>query len=311
LTLSEQDFTEDSLINLETITDFLRFAYSTFNSAELYYGHGTDNSWDEAVSLILGILYLPWDADKSLLQSRLTAKEKKLIAKAIQARVIGRIPVPYIVGEGWFMGLSFEVNPQVLIPRSPIAELLEIRLQPWLTIEPVRILDLCCGSACIGIAAAVVFAEAEVVVTDISEQALAVAARNIERHHVQDRVQVLQSDLFQQVTGKFDVILSNPPYVDSRDMSELPAEYHHEPRLGLASGEDGLDATRDILANSLKFLNPAGILVCEVGNSLTALLQLFPDVLFDCPEFERGGTGVFVLTYDQLVAHNDLFNAAC
>ena len=304
--LSEQHFSRHQLANLETVTDYLRFALSTFNRADLYYGHGTDNSWDEAVNLILGMLHLPWDTDKNLLQARLTAGEKQLLADALRKRVIDRIPVPYLTGESWFMGLPFEVSPDVLIPKSPIAELLEAQLDPWITRMPGRILDLCCGSACIGIAAARVFPEADVVASDISEAALEVASRNVTRHCVEQQVSLIRSDLLAQIEGKFDVILANPPYVDAKDLSELPAEFHHEPRLGLASGEDGLDLTRQILANAIDYLNPGGILVCEVGNS-QEVLQAVYSVEFIWPEFERGGTGVFVLTYEQLREHSGLF----
>lgn len=304
----EQDFSAENLANLETVTDYLRFAWSAFNNAELYYGHGTDNSWDESVSLVLGILRLPWNADKNLLQARLTANEKLRLAEALKKRVIDRVPVPYITGEGWFMGLAFEVNPNVLVPRSPIAELLEAQLEPWFDQSPARILDLCCGSACIGVAAALVFEEAEVVASDISATALEVASNNIARHHVQHQVSLVQSDLLQGIEGTFDVILANPPYVDARDMNELPAEFHHEPRLGLAAGEDGLDATRLILKYSMACLRPGGILICEVGNSQQALQDLYPEVDFLWPEFARGGSGVFVLTHEQFQAYQHIFN---
>ena len=307
MTPSDHDFQVGNLANLETITDYLRFTLSTFNSADLFYGHGADNAWDEAAHLILGVLNLPWETDKSLLQSRLTSSEKQVLGRALHARVIDRLPVPYILGEAWFMGMPFEVTPEVLIPRSPIAELLENRLEPWCADEPTRILDLCCGSGCIGIGAAHVFEQAEVVISDISQSVLAIAARNIARYQLDDRIRAVKSDLFQAIDGKFDVILSNPPYVDAHDMCELPTEYRHEPKLALASGEDGLEATREIIADALNYLNPGGLLICEVGNSLEALLQQYPDLLFLCPEFERGGDGVFVLTREQLAEYKDHF----
>jgi len=303
-------FDEDNLSALDTINDFLRFALTVFNQNDLFYGHGTDNSWDEAVSLVLGMLSLPWDVDKGLLNGRLTANEKGDLVRAIQRRVIDRVPVPYITGTSWFMGLPFNVTTEVIIPRSPLAELLGNRMEPWLDREPERILDLCCGSACIGIGAASVFNEAEVVASDISTEALTVAASNIQKHQLNDQVNLVQSDLLQSVPGRFDLILANPPYVDEQDMHDLPAEYRHEPRLALAAGDDGLDLCRRILADALDYLQPGGLLVCEVGNSLDALLTLFPEVAFICPDFEHGGTGVFVLTDKELKNYRDVFKSA-
>jgi len=297
-----QDFSAQDLSDLETVTDFLRFAYSLFNSHQLHYGHGTDNSWDEAVNLVLGLLKLPWNADKSLLNSKLTKFEKTGLVSALQRRVVDRVPVPYITGESWFMGMPFEVSPDVLIPRSPLAELLLKRLEPWLGSEPTQILDLCCGSGCIGIGAARVFEAATVTVADISEPALNVARRNIDRHHLQDRIKIIKSDVWENIATKYDLILSNPPYVDAQDMVDLPAEYQHEPALGLAAGSDGLDITRTILAGALSYLLPGGTLVCEVGNSLSALLNHYAQVPFICPELEHGGMGVVLLTYEQLQA---------
>ncbi|OZG73669.1 ribosomal protein L3 N(5)-glutamine methyltransferase [Hahella sp. CCB-MM4] len=304
-------FDANTLAPLQTIQDYLRYAYSKFREADLFYGHGTDNAWDEAVHLVAGVLHLPWDVSPSLLAGRLTDMEKEALAIALKRRVVDREPVAYILGESWFMGLPFKVTPDVLIPRSPLAEMLTDELQPWLEgLYPERILDLCCGSGCIGIAAAYVFEDTEVVMTDISDPAIDIARENIDRHAVSDRVTVVKSDLLGDVEGTFDVILTNPPYVDQPDMTSLPPEFLHEPRLGLESGEDGLDATKKILADAANYLNEGGILVCEVGNSIDALFEQFPDVMFICPEFEHGGHGVFVLTKEQLVAHQDQFKAA-
>ncbi|WP_020408832.1 50S ribosomal protein L3 N(5)-glutamine methyltransferase [Hahella ganghwensis] len=304
-------FDAKTLAPLVTIQDYLRYAYSRFREAGLFYGHGTDNAWDEAVHLVTGVLYLPWDVSPSLLNAKLTDVEKEQLVTALRRRVVDREPTAYILGEAWFMGLPFKVTPDVLIPRSPLAEMLTDELQPWLgDIYPERMLDLCCGSGCIGIAGAYVFEESEVVLSDISDSAIDIAKENITRHQMGDRVSVIKSDLFDQVEGSFDVILTNPPYVDLPDMQSLPPEFLHEPKLGLESGSDGLDATKRILATAADYLNEGGILICEVGNSIEALFEQFPDVLFICPEFEHGGHGVFVLTKDQLMEHQVEFKEA-
>lgn len=284
------------LSELHSIRDYIRYCWSSMNREDLYFGHGTDNAWDESVHLVLGLLHLPWDMDQRLLDARLVTAEKEVILAGLARRVGAREPLPYILGEAWFMGMPFEVTPDVLIPRSPIAELLEKRFQPWVDeIQPQRILDLCCGSGCIGIAAALVFGEAEVVLADISPEALLVAQRNIRRFGLEDRVSVVLSDVYSGIEGTFDLILTNPPYVDAEDMNSLPPEYHHEPRLGLESGGDGLDCTRKILAGAVTHLSDEGLLVGEVGNSLPALLDAFPTLPFVLPDMEQGGEGLFIL----------------
>ena len=286
---------------LQTLRDFVRYAWSVFNRRRLHYGHGSDNPRDEAFHLVLGSLGLPWDIEAHFLDARLTSSEKRNLAQALRLRVEQRLPLPYILGEAWFMGLSFEVNRDVLIPRSPIAELLRNRLQPWVEdLQPRRILDLCCGSGCIGIAAALVFEDAEVVISDISPAALEVARRNVVRHGVGERVTVVQSDLYAGLEGRFDLILTNPPYVDEDDMASLPAEYLHEPRLGLASGADGLDCTRRIIEQARGYLTDEGLLLGEVGNSLPALLANYPDLPFVLPDLEYGGEGLFLLSAADL-----------
>ncbi len=304
-------FDAKTLAPLATVQDFLRYAYSRFREAELFYGHGTNNAWDEAVHLVLGVLHLPWETDPTLLVGKLTEFEKNNLAEALRLRVDERVPVAYILGEAWFMGLPFKVTKDVLIPRSPLAELLENELQPWLEdLAPRRILDLCCGSGCIGIAAGMVFPDSEIILSDISQAALRVAESNIALHHANEQVTAVESDLFNNIEGTFDIILTNPPYVDQPDMDSLPAEFLHEPRLGLESGQDGLEATRQILARAGEYLNEGGFLVCEVGNSIDALFEQFPGVMFVCPEFEHGGHGVFVLSYSQLLDHQAEFRAA-
>lgn len=289
---------------LETIRDVLRWTVSRFNEAGLYYGHGTDNAWDEALALILPSLHLPHDSDPSILDARLTQKEKDTLSQLIRKRIHDRIPVPYLTHQAWFAGLPFYVDERVLIPRSPLAELIETQFEPWIPAEDIhRILDLCTGSGCIAIACAKAFPEAEVDASDISEAALAVAKMNVLRHDVEEQVTLLLSDLFTQLPKKqYDLIISNPPYVDAEDMASLPDEFRHEPQLGLASGDDGLDAVKVILKQALSFLHPKGHILIEVGNSEHALAEKYPHIPFTWIEFQRGGGGVFLLSAKDLKA---------
>lgn len=288
--------------DLITVRDYLRYAASRFSEAGLYFGHGTDNVWDEAVLLVMRSLHLPLGNNTLFLEARLTRDERQLILERIDRRVQDRKPVAYLIGEAWFMGLPFKVDERVLVPRSPMAELLESGLQPWLADHPVaRVLDLCTGSGCIGIAAATVFADAEVDLSDVSAEALEVARANIELHGLEDRVHTIQSDVFDGTSERYDVILSNPPYVDAEDMADMPDEYHHEPRLGLEAGQDGLDIAHRILAKAAEHLNPGGLLVVEVGNSWWALDEAYPQLPFTWLEFDNGGDGVFLLTREALV----------
>lgn len=288
--------------DLITVRDYLRYAASRFSEAGLYFGHGTDNVWDEAVLLVMRSLHLPLENNTLFLEARLTRDERQLILERIDRRVQDRKPVAYLIGEAWFMGLPFKVDERVLVPRSPMAELLESGLQPWLADHPVaRVLDLCTGSGCIGIAAATVFADAEVDLSDVSAEALEVARANIEIHGLEDRVHAIQSDVFDGTSERYDVILSNPPYVDAEDMANMPDEYHHEPRLGLEAGQDGLDIAHRILAKAADHLNPGGLLVVEVGNSWWALDEAYPQLPFTWLEFDNGGDGVFLLTREALV----------
>ncbi|PVY78251.1 [LSU ribosomal protein L3P]-glutamine N5-methyltransferase [Tamilnaduibacter salinus] len=287
--------------DLLTIRDWLRYACTRFASHDLYYGHGTDNVWDEAVFLVLRSLALPLDDNAVFLDARLTREERQRLAERIDRRVHDRVPVPYLIGEAWFMGIPFHVDERVLIPRSPLGELLANELQPWVGGRPVeRILDLCTGSGCIGIGAALVFDEAQVDLTDVSEDALGIARENIVLHGVEDRVHAIQSDVFEGVTGRYDVILANPPYVDAEDMADIPAEFRHEPSLGLAAGDDGLDVVRRILTGAADHLTPGGVLIGEVGNSEVALEAAFPMLPFTWIELEQGGHGVFLLQEEDL-----------
>lgn len=294
------------LDELESIRDFVRFSLSHFHEERLYFGHGTDNAWDEAVQLVLNAVHLPWNTRPEVLDARLTRSEKRRILEYLRQRVVERKPLPYITGEAWFMGLAFSVDERVLIPRSPIAQLIEQEFEPWLRPGPVnRVLDLCTGSGCIGIATALAFPEAEVDLVDISADALEVARTNIARYELSDRVQVVESDLFAALapTRTYDLIVSNPPYVDAADLASMPAEYRHEPALALGSGVDGLDITRQILRQAATHLTQQGLLVVEVGNSEVHLMEQYPQLPLIWVELEAGGNGVFVITAEELRAH--------
>ncbi|WP_394129846.1 50S ribosomal protein L3 N(5)-glutamine methyltransferase [Shewanella maritima] len=303
-------FVDEAVTELRTIGDMLRWAVSRFNDADIYYGHGTDNAWDEAISLVFHALHLPEEIGQQVLLSNLTSSEKHKIVELIIRRVRERLPVPYLTNKARFAGLDFYVDERVLVPRSPIAEMINNQFSPWLYNKQVnRVMDLCTGSGCIAIACAYAFEDAEVDALDISEDALEVAQINIESLGVMDRVFPIQSDIFSNIPKgpQYDLIVSNPPYVDEEDISDMPEEYHHEPELGLASGRDGLDLTKRILANAADYLTEDGVLVVEVGNSMVHLMQQFPDVPFTWVEFEFGGDGVFVLTRDQLLENESLF----
>ena len=295
------DTQSDAIQHLQTVRDWLRFAVSRFSVGEVYCGHGTDNLWDEAVQLVMQTLHLPMMDNTQYLDARLTNAERETLFERIEKRVSDRIPVPYLTGEAWFMGLPFEVDERVLIPRSPMGEFLLEEGGPWLNGRPVeRILDLCSGSGCIGIAAACQFPEARVDLADISPGAREIAERNIQRYGLSDRVNAIESDLFEALEGPYDLILANPPYVDAEDMADLPPEYQHEPALGLAAGPDGLELMARIVRQAHRYLAPDGVLVGEVGNSQPALEAAFPGLPFTWLAFENGGHGVFVLDAEAL-----------
>ncbi len=287
--------------SLQTIRDYIRWGASQFIAAQLYFGHGTTNAWDESEFLVLDALHLIPPLDDIWLDSRLTQEEKIQIVDHLQRRINERIPAAYIAGRMWFAGLMFYVDERVLVPRSPIAELIDKKFSPWLKKSPDRILDLCTGSGCIGIACAMVFPDAEVQLSDISFEALEVADQNIQYHNLFDRVFPIQSDCFENLQGqKFDLIVSNPPYVDEEDLADMPDEYHAEPSIGLASGADGLDFTRRLLREAADYLTDDGILVVEVGNSWVALAEAYPHLDLHWVNFERGGDGVFVISAKEL-----------
>ncbi len=280
---------------LVTVADYLRYAASTFGAADLVYGHGTDNPWDEAVALLAGSLDLPWDRIQFVTEARLLPDERARLADRIEQRVRARVPVAYLTGVAWFAGLAFHVDQRVLIPRSPIAELIDQRLAPWLPREPRRLADLCCGCGCIGIALAEAFPAARVDLLDNSADALAVADINIARHDLQARVRAIQADLLPDDAGTYDVIVANPPYVSEAEMSRLPPEYRHEPRDALAAGADGLDVVARILAQASVHLADDGILVLEAGDAAPLMPERWPEIAFMWPEFEHGGHGVAVI----------------
>lgn len=296
------DYTEKDCLELETINDFLRFAYSWANQSDLFFGHGTDNAWDDMRQLILGSLALPYDCPAELLESRLLTKEKKQLYRQMHQRIVQRIPVPYLTHEAYFFGLPFYIDERVLIPRSPLAELIETQFAPW--IDPLkveRVLDMCTGSACIAIACCYAFPDAEVDAVDISADALAVARINQEKHEVEEQLQLIRSDCFNDLVDvRYDIIVSNPPYVGSEEMKTLPEEYRHEPTLALEAPNNGLAIVDNILRHAYNYLTEEGILVVEVGNSDELVMETYPDMPFTWLEFEEGGHGVFLLTAQQL-----------
>lgn len=294
--------TQELCNELQTITDFMRWGASQFVKAELSYSHGMSSPLDESVYLVLRSLHLPVDTPDVYWNSNLTKNEKQTVVCTLLKRIDERIPAAYIMKEGWFAGLQFYVDERVLIPRSPIAELIEHQFAPWVNPDEVEsVLDLCTGSGCIGIACAYAFPMAEVDLADISDDALEVAKINVDKHDAQQRISVIKSDLFKGLEGKqYDIIVSNPPYVDAEDIAGMSAEFHHEPELGLSSGDDGLECTREILKEAASHLTAEGILVLEVGNSQYALAEEYPQLPFEWVDFERGGDGVFVITKAQL-----------
>lgn len=288
--------------------DALRWAVTAMQSADVYFGHGTDNAYSEAQLLLGHVTQLNFEQLAMFEQAHLQEHELDEFVSLVTTRIEERKPAAYLIGQAWFAGLPFIVDERVLVPRSPIAELIEKRFTPWLAQEPKRILDLCTGSGCIAIACAYAFDEADIDALDLSLDALAVAEENIAMHGLEERVIPIQSNLYDGVPKqRYDLIVTNPPYVDAEDMADLPDEFRHEPELGLAAGDDGLDLVRTILREAPEHLTEHGVLVCEVGNSWVALAEEFPEVPFDWVEFERGGDGVFVLTYADLVAHREKF----
>ena len=300
----------DDDARLTTLRDFVRWGASRFNEAGLFFGHGTDNALDEALALVLHVLHLSHDLPESYLQSAVTADERAAIVELFSRRIDERIPAAYLTRKAWFCGMELYVNEHVLVPRSPIAELIENGFAPWVDPDGVEaVLDLCTGSGCIALGCAHAFPDARVDAVDISPEALVVARRNVDQHRLQDRVDVIESDLFDALEGRsYDLIVSNPPYVGEEELRGLPPEYWREPAIGLAAGEEGLDVVTRILRQSSRFLSRDGIIVVEVGSAADALTARYPEVPFLWLDFERGGEGVFLLTADQLDEYQAIFD---
>lgn len=287
---------------MRTVSEWIDWAARRFEAAGLHYGHGTDNSGDEAAWLVLHAIGKSLNAGDDIGAEVVDRSGAEAIEKVVDERIERRCPAAYLTGTSWFAGLEFEVGPQVLVPRSPIAELIEDGFEPWIEADAVRsILDLGTGSGCIAIACAMRFAAARVVASDISEGALAVAGRNVERHGVADRVKLVHSDLFDSLgQEKYDLIVSNPPYVPHRRLRDLPGEFRAEPAVGLVSGMEGLEIPLRIIARAGRHLGERGILVCEVGESRDGLQQALSKVPFLWLEFSSGGEGVFLLEQPQM-----------
>ena len=288
---------DDTTNSLLTVGDYIRWAASGFEQAGLHYGHGTTNAIDEAAALVLGALKLPPDLHPAYFASRLTLAERKRLVAVITERIEQRRPVPYLLGEAWFCGLAFEVDERVLIPRSPLAELIEVGFAPWVDPESVqRVVDVGTGSGCIAVACALAFPQARVDALDIESAAVSLTAHNAARHGVAGQVYAQRSDLLEGLPEEpiIDLIVTNPPYVDARAMLALPPEYRHEPRNALAAGADGMDAMRRLLPQAARRLSTDGVLIGEVGHGAAALERAFPDLRITWVELERGGAGVFV-----------------
>ncbi len=295
---------------LQTLRDWVRWGASYFRRAGLCFGHSTEDAFDEALFLARHVLHLEHEEALAYLDARLAREEREAVMNLFERRVEERLPAPYLTGEAWFAGLPFRVDKRVLVPRSPIAELIEAGFQPWLEeSEAPRVLDLCTGSGCIAIATAHYLPGAQVDACDLSAEALDVARENVALHGVEEQVRLYQSDLFDALPeARYHLIVSNPPYVTRSEMAALPEEYRHEPAMGLEAGEDGLTVVSRILAEGDRWLHPGGIMVVEVGESMENLQRRYPEVPFLWLEFERGGGGVFLLTAEQLQEYKNWFS---
>ncbi len=330
-----QTILDEACNELHTIRDFIRFTVSMLRAHEVSLGQGTDDAFAEASALVLQSLSLSWTADEQILDSRLLSSERRVVVDLLAQRINERKPLAYLLNVAYFCDLPFYVDERVLIPRSPIAELIKQQFAPYFNAAdidpdlpeeqtnphglpwprypatPQHMLDLCTGSGCIAIALALHFEDVTVDAVDISRDALEVAAVNVAHHGVDSQVNLIESDLLAKIPPQqqYDLIVSNPPYVDAHDMAELPPEFEFEPELALAAGRDGLDIVRQILAQAADYLTDNGLLVVEVGNSAWALTQTFPEVEFYWLNFARGGSGVFALTAAQCRTYQQLFKA--
>lgn len=326
--------------SLYTIRDFIRFCVTQLRTYDVVVAQGTNDVFAEAAAIVLHILSLDWSADEQILDCRLTRSEKSEVLSLLQSRIVYRQPLNYLVNLAYFCDLPFYVDERVLIPRSPIAELIRQQFYPYFETnelaqplgadstpdmpsfylhgledkqlyQPERILDLCTGSACIAVALASRFRDALVDAADIDNSALEVAAVNVEHHGMEHQLNLIQSDLFEKIPAEnqYELIVTNPPYVDAAAMAELPPEFIHEPEHALAAGQDGLDLVHKILNEAADYLSPEGLLVCEVGDSDWALRQAYPEIQFNWLSFARGGSGVFAIDRDELLNHRHLFAA--
>ncbi|RKQ60860.1 [LSU ribosomal protein L3P]-glutamine N5-methyltransferase [Vogesella indigofera] len=288
----------------QTVRDLLRFAVSRFTDAGLTYGHGTSNAYDEAAYLILSTLKLPIDRLEPFLDAQLLPREVQQVVALIERRAEERVPVAYLTNEAWQGEFNFYVDERVIVPRSFIFELLGEQLEPWIEHPELvhRALDLCTGSGCLAIQLAHHYPDAEIDAVDISLDALEVASINVQNYGLEDRIQLIHSDLVEGLEEPYDLIISNPPYVDAESVDALPAEYLHEPELALGSGEDGLDATHVILQNAARLLNPQGVLLVEIGHNRDVLEAAYPSLPFMWMETQSGDGFVFLLTREDLVA---------
>jgi len=297
---------------LETIRDYIRWGASRFTEAKLFHGHGTATAIDEAAALIFHTLHLPYDLAECYFSAKLTTEERGEVLALINRRVDERIPLAYLTHEAVFAGLTFYVDERVLVPRSPFAELIREQFSPWVDPDRVNhILDLCTGSACIAIACAYAFPDALVDAVDLSPDALEVAKINVAQHKLEDQLTLHHSDLLSAVPAqKYDLIVSNPPYVAISEWEQLPVEFHAEPEMGFTGGESGLDLVIKILVQAAEYLTEQGILIIEVGSSAETLQKQFPSIPFYWLEFEQGGDGVFLLTAEQVFTFNEQFKQA-
>ena len=297
---SYSNLTEELL----TIRDWLRFTVSRFEESDVFFGHGTDNSYDEAVWLVMSALHLPMDTLENFVDARITEQERNHLAHLIERRITEHTPTAYLVNEAWLQGFKFYVDERVIVPRSFIAELLVSDLSPWIEYPEMieSAADICTGSGCLGILLANSFPNATIDVIDISLDAIEVANINIANYGLQEQITAIESDMFTELQGKtYDLIISNPPYVDAPSMASLPAEYQREPQLALGSGHDGLDHTHTILRDASKYLNDDGLLIVEIGHNRDALLEAYPNVQFVWLEVSSGDEFVFLLSKHQLI----------
>lgn len=299
--MTHYPFLHEELI---TVRDWIRYAVSRFEKDQVFFGHGTDNAYDEAVWLIMSSLHLPLDTLDNFLEAKLTTMERQHLSNQIERRTLDRTPTAYLVNEAWLKGFKFYVDERVIVPRSFIAELLENSLAPWIEYPEMveSAADICTGSGCLGILLANAFPNAQIDVIDISPDAIDVANINIANYGLQDQITAIQSDMFSALAGKqYDLIISNPPYVDAPSMAVLPEEYQNEPQIALGSGEAGLDHTHTILKHAAEHLNDGGLLVVEIGHNRHALLEAYPHVQFVWLDVASGDEFVFMLSKEQLL----------